>query len=173
MKTCFFVLISLLLLSSGCNQNLEVVNSGERLEDSPRPAADPNARPLALAGEASGEKKIPPFVKAYFMHMWVEALYSKPQNKNPNPHWESPLMDPENGRVWCTDCHTSGQIDFEKIPKIRDPMVNDLEKDKEFMVALMKKWVARLNSDEFFAKAKLKGPVTCLTCHATNPALEN
>ena len=173
MKTCFFVLTSLLLLSSGCNQNLEVVNSGERLEDSPRPAADPNARPLALAGEASGEKKIPPFVKAYFMHMWVEALYSKPQNKTPNPHWESPLMDPENGRVWCTDCHTSGQIDFEKIPKIRDPMVNDLEKDKEFMVALMKKWVARLNSDEFFAKAKLKGPVTCLTCHATNPALEN
>ena len=37
------------------------------------------------------------------------------------------------------------------------------------MVGLMKKWVARLNSDEFGAKAKLKGPVTCLTCHATNP----
>jgi hypothetical protein len=174
MKICFFVLISLALLSSGCNQNLEVVNSGERLEDSPKPVADPNARPLARAGDdASGEKKIPPFVKAYFMHMWVEALYGKPQNKNPNPHWESPLIDPQNGRVWCTDCHTSGQIDFEKIPKMRDPMVGDLEKDKEFMVGLMKKWVARLNSDEFFAKAKLKGTVTCLTCHATNPALEN
>src|SRR5262245_53690669 len=26
----------------------------------------------------------------------------------------------------------------------------------------VKKWVARLNSDEFGAKAKLKGPVTCL-----------
>ena len=101
--------------------------------------------------------------------MWVEALYSVPQNKHPNPKWQSPLQDPVNGRVWCTDCHVSGQVDFAKIPKMRDPMVDDLEKDKTFMVGLMKKWVARLNSDEFGAKAKLKGPVTCLTCHATNP----
>jgi hypothetical protein len=114
MKICYFALMSLVLLASACNQNLEVVNSGERLEDSRKPIADPNARPLARAGDdASGEREIPPFVKAYFMHTWVEALYSKPQ-----------------------------------------------------------KWVARLNSDQFFAKAKLKGPVTCLTCHATNPELD-
>ncbi len=169
MKISVIVILTLLLVSSGCNQNLEVVNSGERLEDSPRPVVDPNARPLARPADASGEPKIPPFVKAFFMHTWVEALYSTPKNKNPNPRWESPLKDPENGRVWCTDCHISGQIDFEKIPKMRHPMVDDLEKDKEFMVGLMKKWVGRLNSDEFFAKAKLKGPVTCLTCHAKNP----
>ena len=71
--------------------------------------------------------------------------------------------------MWCTDCHMSKDIDFSKIPKMRNPMVDDLEKDKTFMAGLMKKWVARLNSDEFGAKAKLKGPVTCLTCHATNP----
>jgi hypothetical protein len=115
---------------------------------------------------------VPPFVKAYFMHMWVEALYSTPQNKHPNPSWQSPLKDPVDGRVWCTDCHVSGQIDFSKIPKIRNPMVDDFEKDKQFMAGLMKKWVERLNSDEFAAKAKLKGPVTCLTCHATNPELD-
>jgi hypothetical protein len=170
MKTGFLVLISLVLAASGCNQNLEVAKGGERLEDSPRPVVDPNERPLAKAVDETGEKKIPPFAKAYFMHMWVEALYSTPKNKNPNPKWESPLKDPVNGRVWCTDCHTSGQIDFEKIPKMRTPFNDDLEKDKEFMVGLMKKWVARLNSDEFHAKEKLKGPVTCLTCHATNPA---
>ena len=163
-----FLLIFALLLA-GCSQNVEVVNSGERLEDSPKPAADSNAAPLARP-EASGDvKDIPPFVKAYFMHMWVEALYSSPQNKHPNPSWQSPLKDPENGRVWCTDCHMSKDIDFSKIPKMRNPMVDDLEKDKTFMAGLMKKWVARLNSDEFGAKAKLKGPVTCLTCHATNP----
>ena len=33
------------------------------------------------------------------MHMWVEALYSTPGNKHPNPNWQSPLKDPENGRV--------------------------------------------------------------------------
>jgi hypothetical protein len=66
----------------------------------------------------------------------------------------------------------SGQIDFSKIPKMRHPLVDDLEKDKTFMAGLMKKWVARLNSDEYGAKAKLKGPVTCLTCHATNPELD-
>jgi hypothetical protein len=63
----------------------------------------------------------------------------------------------------------SQDVDFSKIPKMRNPMVDDFEKDKTFMVGLMKKWVARLNSDEFGAKAKLKGPVTCLTCHASNP----
>jgi hypothetical protein len=174
MKFRFIVLVTLAVIAGGCSQNMEVVNSGERLEDSPKLAADPNAAPLARAGDsAGGEKsKIPPFVKAYFMHMWVEALYSIPGNKHPNPKWESPLQDPVNGRVWCTDCHVSQQIDFSKIPKMRDPMVDDLEKDKTFMAGLMKKWVARLNSDQFGAKAKLKGTVTCLTCHATNPELD-
>src|SRR5947207_5087139 len=177
MKFRLIVLITLAVLIGGCSQNIEVVNTGERLSDSPKPKVDPNAAPLARPGaeDAAGtedKSKIPPFVKAYFMHMWVEALYSTPQNKHPNPNWQSPLKDPVNGRVWCTDCHTSGQIDFGKIPKIRNPMVDDLEKDKQFMAGLMKKWVGRLNSDEFGAKAKLRGAVTCLTCHATNPELD-
>lgn len=167
MKFCFCILLTLLL--TACSQNMDTAGAGERLADSPKPAAAPNAAPLARPGAAGEEPKIPPFVKAYFMHMWVEALYSTPGNKHPNPKWQSPLKDPVNGRVWCTDCHVSGQVDFAKIPKMRDPMVDDFEKDKTFMVELMKKWVMRLNSDEFGAKAKLKGPVTCLTCHATNP----
>lgn len=165
MKFRFLLVIALLL--AGCSQNVEFVSNGERLENSPKPVPDSGAAPLARPDQA--QKDIPPIVKAYFMHMWVEALYSKPQNKNPNPKWQSPLKDPENGRVWCTDCHMSKDIDFSKIPKMRNPMVDDLEKDKGFMVDLMKKWVARLNSGEFGAKEKLKGPVTCLTCHATNP----
>ena len=174
MRTRFRLLLIIALALAGCSQNMEVVNSGERLSDSPKPAVDPNAAPLARAGEAGSDdkSKVPPFVKAYFMHMWVEALYSPPQNKHPNPNWQSPLKDPVNGRVWCTDCHRSQQIDFSKIPKMRDPMVDELEKDKTFMAGLMKKWVARLNSDEFGAKEKLKGTVTCLTCHATNPELD-
>jgi hypothetical protein len=168
----FRLALILTLFLAGCSQNIEVVNSGERLEDSPKPAADPNAAPLARAGGAEEEPKVPPFVKAYFMHMWVEALYSTPGNKHPNPNWQSPLKDPVNGRVWCTDCHTSGQVDFEKIPKMRTPMVDAFENDKEFMVGLMKKWVAKLNNPDFGAKAKLKGEVTCLTCHATNPELD-
>jgi hypothetical protein len=167
MKFSFLLIFALLL--AGCSQNIELVNSGERLEDSPKPKPDSDAAPLARQEASADAKDIPPFVKAYFMHMWVEALYSPPQNKHPNPSWQSPLKDPENGRVWCTDCHMSKDIDFSKIPKMRNPMVDDLEKDKTFMAGLMKKWVARLNSDEFGAKAKLKGPVTCLTCHATNP----
>jgi len=168
MKFRFLLLISLLL--AGCSQNMEVVSSGERLSDSPKPQVDANAAPLSRAADAAADQpKIPPFVKAYFMHMWVEALYSTPQNKHPNPSWQSPLKDPTNDRVWCTDCHMSKDVDFSKIPKMRNPMVDDFEKDKDFMVGLMKKWVARLNSDEFGAKAKLKGPVTSLTCHATNP----
>ncbi len=164
MKFRFLLIVALLL--AGCSQNVEIVNTGERLENSPKPAVDPSAAPLARPGEAGAaadQKQIPPFVKAYFMHMWVEALYSTPQNKHPNPSWQSPLKDSVNGRVWCTDCHMSKDIDFSKIPKMRNPMVDDLEKDKQFMADLMKKWVARLNSDDYGAKAKLKGTVTCLT----------
>src|SRR5437870_6511420 len=89
---------TLAVLLAGCSQNMEVVNSGERLEDSPKPVADTNATPLARPS-AEEKSQVPPFVKAYFMHMWVEALYSTPQNKHPNPSWQSPLKDPVDGRV--------------------------------------------------------------------------
>jgi hypothetical protein len=170
MKKFLFILFVLALLLNGCNQNMEEVNTGETLENSPRPVADPNVKPLAAAA-AAAEGDIPPFVKAFFMHTWVEALYGPglPPNKHPNPNWQSPLKDPMNGRVWCTDCHINTNIDFTKIPKMRTPQVGELENNHAFMVELMKKWVARLNSDQYGAKAKLKVPVTCLTCHATNP----
>src|SRR5947209_10049003 len=94
---------TLAVLLASCSQNMEVVSSGERLEDSPKPVADTNATPLA---RRSGEEKseVPPFVKAYFMHMWVEALYNTPKNKHPNPSCQSLLHNQVNVRVWCTDC---------------------------------------------------------------------
>jgi hypothetical protein len=166
------------LLAAGCSQNMEEVSSGERIGDSPPPS---ESAPTRLATPAvfdqavlpvldDAEPEVPPFVKAYFMHLWVEALYSVPANQNPNPEWISPLLDPVNGRVWCTDCHVSGQVNFENIPKQRLPMVDQYEQDHEFMADLMRKWVARLNSGEYFAQAKLRQTVTCLTCHATDPA---
>ena len=165
------LLIPLFLMLGSCNQNMETVRNGEALTDSPKQAASANARPLAQPGGDAPQLQVPPFVKAFFMHQFVEALYSTPKNFNPNPKWVSPLSDPENGRVWCTDCHKNTQINFASIPKgERTPMVEQVEKNKEFMAGLMKKWVARLNSDQFDAKAKLKQPVDCLTCHETNPA---
>ena len=162
------LLMTLAVMLGSCNQNMEPVRNGESLTDTPKAAPKTaNARPLA---SDDGEMKVPPFVKAYFMHQFVEALYSTPKNFNPNPNWSSPLKDSERNRVWCTDCHISGQVDFAKIPKQKTPMNDQLEKDKKFMADLMKKWVARLNSGDFGAKAKLKQPVTCLSCHETNPA---
>ena len=174
-----FVVLFLLLLLAGCDQNVERVSGGERLEDAPPIKVDPDARPLAtpaapqLTGDAipGMEGKIPPFVKVFFMHQFVEALYSVPKNKHPNPKWESPLKDPDNGRVWCTDCH-GDKFNFAAMPKQRLPQNDVLEKDHEFMVDLMTKWVARLNSDEFGAKKKLKGTVQCLTCHERDPRKE-
>ncbi len=164
------------LAIGACSQNIETIFDGERLEDSVA-LAPAGGNPLrfspeeaALAAAASDEEpEVPPFVKAFFMHTWVEALYSVPANNNPNPDWTSPLLDPVNNRVWCTDCHVSGQVNFENIPKQRLPLTDVYENDHEFMADLMRKWVARLNSDEYFAKAKLSGPVECLTCHATHP----
>jgi hypothetical protein len=133
----------LLVLAAACSQNVEGVNDPTRIEETPLPP-QPGGNPLAIApsatevaggaamvgGEAESgmDDEVPPFVKAYFMHMWVEALYSTPQNNNPNPDWESPLTDPVNGRVWCTDCHVSGQVDFENIPKQRLPLTDVYER---------------------------------------------
>jgi len=167
------LLLSLLLLA-GCDQNVTRVGGNERLEDAAPIKVDPNAKPLAGGADATGALpampagKVPPFIKVFFMHQFVEALYSVPKNKHPNPKWQSPLKDSENGRVWCTDCH-GDKFDFAKMPAQRSPQVDALEKDHEFMVDLMTKWVERLNSDDHDAKAKLKGPVQCTTCHETDP----
>ena len=178
MKRITTVSLLALLLLLGCDQNSSRVNTGERLEDAAPIKTDPNAKPLAgatspLTGEEipGMEGKVPPFLKVFFMHQFVEALYSTPKNKSPNPKWQTPLKDPENGRVWCTDCH-GDQFDFSRMPKQRFPQIDALENDHEFMVELMTKWVGRLNSDEFRAKAKLKGPVQCTTCHAKDPREE-
>jgi hypothetical protein len=165
--------LSLAIFLVGCDQNVRRVGGNERLEDAPPIKVDPNARPLAVGGGTEEampgrEGKIPPFHKVFFMHQFVEALYSVPKNKNPNPKWQSPLKDSENGRVWCTDCH-GDSFNFAAMPKQRTPMTETLENDHQFMVELMTKWVGRLNSDEFRAKAKLKGPVQCTTCHEKDP----
>lgn len=181
MKSRLWMAVFALLLAA-CDQNVERVSTGERLEDVPSRRVEPSAvpspstasaLPAARMGaedlEAQGMRgKVPPFVKVYFMHQFVEALYSVPKNSQPNPNWRSPLKDPENGRVWCTDCH-GDKFDFTKMPKQKMPQNDELEKDHEFMVELMTKWVGRLNSDEFGAKAKLKEAVQCTTCHAKDP----
>lgn len=169
MKRAYVPLLVLVLLCS-CSQNIETVSNGGSLENAPAPVAA-DERPLAVpeGAAAAGEVEVPPFVKAYFMHQFVEALYGVPGNRNPNPNWSSPLKDPVNNRVWCTDCHTDPSIDFSRIPKQKLPMNEELENNHEFMVELMTKWVGRLNSGDFGAKAKLKQPVTCTTCHAQDP----
>ena len=42
----FILIVTAALLLAGCNQNMEVVKSGETLENSPKIAVDPNAKPL-------------------------------------------------------------------------------------------------------------------------------
>ena|SRR5688500_7197623 len=173
MKALIFA-ASLLLMLSGCDQNVERVGTGERLEDAAPvtpdvlPPAGPFQGGAGAADRMSGAPEKMPIYKVFFMHQFIEALYSVPKNQQPNPDWKSPLKDPVNGRVWCTDCHRD-DFDFARMPRQRHPETAELEKNHEFMVELMTKWVGRLNSDEFRAKAKLKQTVTCTTCHAKDP----
>jgi hypothetical protein len=172
MRRALLVALCLAFLG-GCNQNASDVPEGSTLAESPKPVAE-NPRPLAGANAGEGaprgmrdvEKTI---ATAFFMHRFVEALYSVPKNPEPNPKWSSPLKDPDKGRVWCTDCHDPKKADMSRFPAERTPRVDALEKDHEFMVELMTKWVGRLNNGEFGAKGKLKQTVTCTTCHATDP----
>jgi len=174
------VMMFSLLLLLGCNQNAESVGSGETLDSGPRPAADAGSRTLSGAGAANaprgpmqggeGGRPDPQAMlnKAYFMQHFVAALASLPTNNNPNPKWSSPLKDAQGGKVKCGDCHTT--VDMSGLPPQQSsPAIEKLHADKAFMIDLMTKWVAKLNNPEFGAKAKLKGEVTCTTCHATDP----
>jgi len=176
------VLIFSLLLLLGCNQNSENTSTGETLENGPKPTVDANARPpLADAVSAqnsgggpfsggAGGRPDPQMMlnKAYFMQHFVAALTSIPSNNNPNPKWSSPLKDPQSDKVKCGDCHT--KADMSQLPQQESsPAIEQMHADKEFMVDLMTKWVAKLNNPEFGAKGKLKAEVTCTTCHAKDP----
>jgi hypothetical protein len=166
-------LLMIAVLLSGCDQNTQRVDSGERLEDAAPITPSSAPPPLTeedIAARMTGAPERMPIYKVFFMHRFIEALYSVPKNSQPNPAWQSPLKDPENGRVWCTDCHRP-DFDFANMPSQRHPETAELEQNHEFMVELMTKWVGRLNSEEFRAKAKLKEEVKCTTCHAKDPRL--
>ena len=168
------------LLLLGCNQNAESVNTGETLASGPKPAADASTRTLSGAGATDaprgpmqggeGGRPDPQAMlnKAYFMQHFVAALTSLPSNNNPNPKWSSPLKDPQDGKVKCGDCHTKADMSGLP-PQESSAAIEKMHADKAFMVDLMTKWVAKLNNPEFGAKGKLKGEVTCTTCHATDP----
>jgi len=174
------VLFGSLILLFGCSQNVENVGSGETLDSAPKPVADSNSRLSSSAagsapfmGGGNGGPPDPQMMlnKAYFMQHFVAALTSLPSNKNPNPKWSSPLKDPSGGKVKCGDCHT--KADMSGLPQQEDsPAIEKLHENKEFMVDLMTKWVAKLNNPEFGAKEKLKQEVTCTTCHAKDPREE-
>jgi hypothetical protein len=174
------VMMFSLLLLLGCNQNAESVNTGETLENGPKPGVDASARTLSGTGAANaprgpmqggeGGRPDPQAMlnKAYFMQHFVAALTSLPTNNNPNPKWSSPLKDAQGGKVKCGDCHT--KADMSGLPQQESsPAIEKLHADKAFMIDLMTKWVTKLNNPDFGAKAKLKGEVTCTTCHAMDP----
>ena len=83
------ILVGLCLALTACSQNIEKVSNGERIENAPKIETSANEKPLALPeGSPGGEPEVPPFVKAYFMHQFVKALYSVPGNQQPNPNWK-------------------------------------------------------------------------------------
>jgi hypothetical protein len=103
------------------------------------------------------------------MHMPAEALRTRPKQQS-EPKLGPTAKGPVNGRV-VHGRHTILRW-ISEIPNRRQ-WNEELENNHEFMVDLMTKWVGRLNSDEFGAKAKLKQPVTCTTCHASDPRQGN
>ena len=105
--------------------------------------------------------------KAHFMKKFVAALVSRPQNRQPNPVWRSPLREPGNP-VGCKDCHDPRAFNLERM-KAGDPgalAVESFRRNRRFMTGLMKKWVKRLNAQH---AGKLREVVDCDTCHAGDP----
>ena len=92
------------------------------------------------------------------MQHFVAALTSLPSNNNPNPKWSSLLKDLDAGKVKCGDCHT--KADMSGLSQQQNsPAIEQLHANKEFMVDLMTKWVAKLNNPDFGARMRGDGPI--------------
>jgi formate-dependent nitrite reductase cytochrome c552 subunit len=135
-------------------------------------AEDPRARDPHARGGAEQppqqDRAQASAAKAHFMKKFVAALVSKPGNSNPNPEWSSPVKE-GTPPISCADCHDPAMFNIDAMKQM-DPGAEAVEKfrqSKEFMVGLMKKWVARLNTRH---GGRLKEKVTCTTCHATDPS---
>ncbi len=100
--------------------------------------------------------------KAHFMPTFVAALAVPPANLMPAPAYASLLK--EGAAVpRCADCHAGKDYDATEWPDV-DPQ--PFRMDRNFMVPLMEKWVARLNKRH---AGRLRKEVTCTDCHAIDP----
>lgn len=135
----------------------------------PREAGGGGRGPEPRAARSpSAERVEPEIAKVHFMKKFVAALRAPPRNAKPNPRWSSPLADPA-APVECRHCHDATQFDFDAMQASLDPgheAVEPYRRDRTFMVPLMERWVERLNER---AAERLRGVVTCATCHAEDP----
>ena len=112
------LVIPLALILSSCNQNMETVRNGEALSASPKTGCQHQCASARHSHGGDAMPDVPPFVKAYFMHQFVEALYSTPQNFNPNPKWAThAVRSRKRTGVDCTDCHVNTQNRFREDPQ--------------------------------------------------------
>jgi len=105
-------------------------------------------------------------VKVHFMKKFVAALTTPPANNWPNPQWQ-PLLK-EGEELSCANCHDDTSINVEQMKRM-DPGPEAAEpyrRDPRFMVALMTKWVRKLNAEH---GDKLAREVTCNDCHRYDP----
>jgi len=106
--------------------------------------------------------------KSHFMKKFVKALTEPPENKWANGKYK-PLLKDASNPLACANCHDPEKYNVEGM-KAMDPGHHKVQRFREnpnFMVQLMRKWVARLNQ---LHADKLTKRVECADCHAIDPA---
>jgi len=103
--------------------------------------------------------------RVHVMRELVRALTEPPDNRTPNPSYR-PLLAAGAAPISCRDCHDAG---FEEL-RAQDPGAAGAarcRRDPDWMIAVMRAWVARLNERH---GDRLEKRVTCTDCHARDPA---
>lgn len=131
------------------------------LAPNPRGQRDPHRGPQGT------ERMQKSYATVHFMKKFLKALREPPRNKWPTAEYE-PLLKDASNPLACVDCHDAASFKVEAMLK-RDPghhAVQRFRKNPNFMVPLMRKWVARLNKRH---GKRLTKRVTCTSCHAIDP----
>lgn len=146
---------------------------GETREPPQKAPKEPAAaNPLASNPHGSGDSRASDrmqksYATVHFMKKFLKALQEPPSNRWPAADYEPPLKDASNP-LSCVDCHDAKSFNVEGMRK-HDPghhAVQPFRENPNFMIPLMRKWVARLNERH---AARLSKRVTCTTCHAIDP----
>ncbi len=127
----FLFLFLLLALVMVCSQNVEVVQFRRAARRFSKARCRSKCRATGASRRRGATNRFRLLLRPISCTCGWRRFTARRKTSTRIPNGSHHSKDPVDGRVWCTDCHISGQIRFfSKIPKMRTPWWTVLKRIK-------------------------------------------